>query len=199
MKERIIETSLQEFLAHGIRQMTMQKLVLSLGISTKTMYKYFDNKEELLEECLKVHYKDTDKEIDYILDGSPNPVASIYRIYSKTIELDFGTNHLFYHDLNYYYPDLQDKVIKQYSSGALETLTRVINQGINEGYFLNYLKPPVVLQTLSVLYTSVTRSNVYKTFGMKRELINHTIVIYLRGICTDKGLQIMDQLKGISN
>jgi AcrR family transcriptional regulator len=199
MKEKIIETSLQEFLKHGIRQMTMQKLVLPLGISTKTMYKYFNNKEELLEECLKEHYRDAAKEMDKIFDGSPNPVVSIYRVYSKTIELDFGTNHLFYHDLNYYYPDLQDKVIKQYSNGALETLNELITQGINEDYFLNYLKAPVVLQTLTVLYTSVTRSNAYKDFVMKRELINHTIVIYLRGICTDKGLQIMNQLKEISN
>src|SRR5277367_6320690 len=127
MKEKIIETSLLEFLKHGIRKMTMQKLVLALGISTKTMYKYFGNKEELLEECLKIHYKESDKEVKNILEGSPNVVVSICSIYSKAIELDFGTNYLFYHDLNYYYPELQDKVIKQYSSGAFKTLTGLID------------------------------------------------------------------------
>ena len=199
MKEKIIETSLQEFLTHGIRKMTMQKLVLPLGISTKTLYKYFNNKEELLEECLKVHYKVSDKEMQNILEGSPNVVVSICRVYSKAIELDFGTNHLFYFDLNHYYPELQDKVIKQYSSGAFETLTALIDQGINEGYFLSYLKAPVVLETLTVLYTSITRYSVYDKFGLKRELINHTIAIYLRSICTDKGLQTINKLKELSH
>ena len=177
----------------------MQKLVLALGISTKTMYKYFGNKEELLEQCLKIHYSEADKEVKNILEGSPNVVESVCRIYSKAIETDFGTNHLFYYDLNHYYPELQDRVIKQYSNGALETLTGLINQGINEGYFLSYLKAPVVLETLTILYASVTRSNVYKKFGLKRELINQTINIYLRGICTAKGLEVINQLKGSSN
>jgi AcrR family transcriptional regulator len=198
MKEKIVETSLRQFLEHGIRNMTMRKLVLTLGISTKTMYKYFSDKEELLEECLKVHYKGMDKAIIEMLRGSPNPAVSLVRVYSKSTELDFGTNHLFYHDLNHYYPDLQDKVIKHYSSGALETITGLIQQGINEGYFLDYLKAAVVLETLTVLYSSITRYNAYKKFGMKRELIKHTIMIYLRGICTDKGLQIINQMKEIS-
>jgi AcrR family transcriptional regulator len=199
MREKIIETSLQQFLAHGIREITMQKLVLALGISTKTMYKYFDNKEALLEECLKLNYKGADSGIKEMLDGSPNVVASLVRVYSKSMEIDFGTSHLFYHDLNYYYPDLQDKAIKQYSRGALEIITGLVQQGIDEGYYLDYLKAPIVLETLSVLYASVTRSNVYKEFGMKRELVKHTILIYLRGICTGKGLQIINELKEFSS
>jgi AcrR family transcriptional regulator len=179
--------------------MTLQKLVLQLGISTKTMYKYFNNKEELLEECLKVHYTVSNAGMQKILEGSPNVVESIYRIYLKGLEMDFGTNHLFYHDLNYYYPDLQDKIINQYSKRALDMITGLIQQGINEGYFLDYLKPPVVLETLTVLYASVTRSNAYKDFDKKAQLINHTIAIYLRGICTEKGLPIINALKEFSN
>src|SRR5476649_2539605 len=99
MKDKIVETSLKQFLEHGIRKMTLQKLVLKLGISTKTMYKYFRDKEELLEECLNVHYKEADKGIKEMLGDSPNPVVSLVRVYSKSIELDFGTNQLFYHDL----------------------------------------------------------------------------------------------------
>jgi len=63
---------------------------------------------------------------------------------------------------------------------------------------LAYLKAPIVLESLTVMYASVTRNNTYKDFTMKRELIKHTIVIYLRGICSDKGLAIITQLKEMS-
>ena len=56
MKEEILQTSLKQFLKHGIREMSIQKLVEPMGISTKTVYKYFKNKEELLEEALHLHY-----------------------------------------------------------------------------------------------------------------------------------------------
>jgi len=196
MREKIIEVSLQQFFNYGIREMTMQKLVLPLGISTKTMYKYFSNKEELLEECLKLHYKEIDKGLLSVIDGSPNAVISLCNVYAKSIELDFGTNHLFYHDLNYYYPELQDKVINLYSHKAGEILTGVIARGIADGDFQANLQPLLVLKALAVLYVSVTRNEVFKDFDAEpAELIKHTINVYLRGICTSKGLQIFDQHK----
>ena len=194
MKEKIIETSLLEFLKHGIRKMTMQKLALALGISTKTMYKYFDNKEELLEKCLIVHYKETDKKLLEIKDNSPNMVVALCAVFAKSMELDFGTNHLFYHDLNYYYPELQDKTIKLYSNKAGEILTGIVEKGIADGDFQGHLQAPIILTAMSVLYRSVTRSEEYKTLRVKpSELIKHTIDVYLRGICTDKGLIIFKQ------
>jgi len=45
MKEKIIEIALQQFLKHGIRKMTVQKLTGPLGVSTKTVYNFFNNKE----------------------------------------------------------------------------------------------------------------------------------------------------------
>jgi AcrR family transcriptional regulator len=198
MKEKIIETSLLEFLKHGIRKMTMQKLVLALGISTKTMYKYFNNKEELLEECLIIHYKETDKKLLEIRDSSPNMVVALCAVFAKSMELDFGTNHLFYHDLNYYYPELQDKTIKLYSNKAGEILTGIVEKGIVDGDFQGHLQAPVILTAISILYRSVTRSEEYKTFKVKpSELIKHTIDVYLRGICTDRGLIIFNQHKNL--
>jgi AcrR family transcriptional regulator len=196
MKEQVIATSLKQFLAHGIRNMTMQKLASAMGISTKTMYKFFADKEQLLEECLKVHYSAMDEEMKSISNSSPNPVAFICGIYDKSMELDFGANHLFYHDLNYYYPELQDKVISQMSGHIIDILTGAIKSGIAEGYFLSYLQPAVVLEVLSVLYTSVTRHDTYKKFDIPpRALAGHTIDIYLRGICTEKGLKIINEIK----
>jgi len=198
MKEKIIETSLQEFLAHGIRQMTMQKLVVPLGISTKTMYKYFSNKEDLLEECLIIHYKETDKKLLEITDSSPNMVIALYSVFAKSMDVDFGANHLFYHDLNYYYPELQDKAIKLYSSKAGEILIDIIEKGILDGDFQGHLQAPIILTAIGVLYRSVTRNEAYKMFEVKpSELMKHTIDVYLRGICTSKGLLIFNQHKSL--
>ena len=196
MKEKIIKTALQEFLKHGIRQMTMQKLVLPLGISTKTMYKYFSNKEELLEECLRIHYKETHKMLLEIKDSSPNMVVALCSVFDKSMDVDFGANHLFYHDLNYYYPELQDKAIKLNSSRAGEILIGIIEKGILDGDFQGHLQAPIILTAIGVLYRSVTRNEVYKMFEAKpSELIKHTTDVYLRGICTDKGLLIFNQHK----
>ena len=196
MKEDIVEKSLQAFLEQGIRSMTMQKLAAALGISTKTLYKYFADKEALLEACLMAHYAGMDQEIKGIVAAEPNPVDFICALYEKSTALDFGANYLFYHDLNHYYPDLQDKVIVRNAGLIGDILTSTLQLGIDDGYFLPYLQPLVVLQAITVLYTSVTRFDTYSNFNLSpEELVKHTIDIYLRGICTDKGLQIINRIK----
>jgi len=198
MKEKIVEASLKQFLTDGIRSNTVQKLASAQGISTKTVYKYFADKEALLEECLKVHYSQADVQMTQMLADKPNPVAFLCAIYAKSMETDFGTNHAFYHDLNYYYPELQDKAIKNFSHNAVKILLSAIAKGVSEGYFLPYLKPAVVLEALSVLYASVTRHPTYKKYKLApAQLVKHTIDVYLRGICTEKGLIIFNQIKGI--
>lgn len=196
LKEQIIEKSLKEFLEHGIRSMTMQKLASAMAMSTKTLYKFFADKEALLEACLNVLYAGMDREVKTIVDAEPNPVDFIWGVYAKATALDFGANHLFYHDLNHYYPDLQDKVIIRNAGAIGGMLTGALRLGINEGYFLPYLKPQVVLTALNILYTSVTRFDTYKNFNLTpAELVKHTIDIYLRGICTDKGLAVINSKK----
>lgn len=193
MKAQIVEKTLKEFLEHGIRSMTMQKLASALGISTKTLYKFFADKEALLEACLTVHYSGIDQKIKDLVDAEPNPVDFICTIYAKSTALDFGANYLFYHDLNHYYPELQDKVITRNTGLIGELMTGALQLGIDEGYFLPGLKPLVVLTALTVLYASVTRFDTYKNFNLAPgELVKHTIDIYLRGICTDKGLAIIN-------
>src|SRR4030095_15106593 len=129
-KEKIIEDSLQYFLKHGIRKMTMQKLVEALGLSTKTVYKYFADKEELLRHCLLVHYSGLANNLIVLEKESPNPVNAISRLWREAINLDFGITHVFYHDLNYYYPQIQDEVLNKIFTKNPTILRNLIEKGI---------------------------------------------------------------------
>lgn len=58
LRERIIETAVEAFSAHGIKSITMDDIATSLGISKRTLYEVFSDKETLLEEyILKVRKK----------------------------------------------------------------------------------------------------------------------------------------------
>src|ERR1700688_4665834 len=114
MREDIIKVSLAGFLKHGIRKMTVQNLVSPLGISTKTVYKYFQNKEDLLRDCLILYYSRLLNEILETIENFPHPVHALVNSWNLIIEADFGITRVFYHDLNFYYPVLQDEILKKY-------------------------------------------------------------------------------------
>src|SRR5687768_228063 len=109
MKEAILQTSLQQFLQYGIREMSIQKLIKPLGISTKTVYKYFTNKEEPLEKALYLVHSQP-----YPALGAPevdqNGAWLVFDLWLAGVEQEFQVNKLFFEDLHGYYPELAKKV-----------------------------------------------------------------------------------------
>jgi AcrR family transcriptional regulator len=187
-KKEIAEQCLQRFLTSGIRKMTLQKIVAPLGISTKTVYKYFPDKEALLEYCLDLHYSRLLKGIEPILN-SGSPVVQLFQIWIHATRADFGASHIFYHDLNYYYPRLQDKMIRKHARTTSQPVLEMFEAGIAQGYFRKDLQPPVVLEGISVIYTTLTRTDQFAKYKLAPfTLAANTVEVFLRGICTAKGL-----------
>jgi AcrR family transcriptional regulator len=189
VKEKIVETALRRFLQYGIRSMTIKKLVEPMGISTKTVYKYFGSKEALLAECLKILY--TGYYNEFILnlnskDGAVNKLLAVFRsAYSK----DFGTSHAFFYDLNYYYPDLQNAAIERTEQNYGSMLIPLIEKGIEEGYFAKEINPAIALDGIATLYTAITRSEKYRDYHYPHELFKNLVEVYVRGMCTEKGIR----------
>jgi hypothetical protein len=103
---------------------------------------------------------------------------------------------VFYHDLNYYYPDLQDKIQAKELSGYGIYMLQNLNKAIAQGFIISNINPSVVLHTFGILYRSLTRSNEYIKYDLSPfELAANSITIYLRGICTDEGLRILNTTK----
>jgi AcrR family transcriptional regulator len=190
LKERIVEAALDQFLKHGIREMTIKKLIEPMGISTKTVYKYFKSKEDLLSECLTVLYDGLYNEFAAILSRGDDPVTTLLILFRGTVVKDFGVNHQFFYDLNHYYPELQNAAITRSSKNYGSLLLPLMQRGIDEGYFHDFLSPEVALKGIVILYSSITRSDEHKHFkGGSYKLFKNLVEVYIRGMCTEKGLK----------
>ncbi len=193
IKERIVEVALKQFLAQGIRHMTMMKLVEPLGISTKTVYKYFRSKEELLAECLTVLYTGYFHEFNEIAQNNDNPVNILHLLFRMTLEKDFGMNRDFFHDLNYYYPELQNSAIRRDAENYAGLLIPLVQRGIKEGFFTSDLDPELALKGIVSLYTTITRGEEYRNFsGNPYLLFKNLVEVYIKGMCTPLGLIELD-------
>ena len=170
--------------------MTIQKLVAPLGISTKTVYKHFRDKEDLLRACLSVHYTGLLDQANAIGDQCPNAAVALENIWKRAIQTDFGVNHVFYHDLNHYYPELQDEILKKHGRKIEKALLLLIKKGMDEGLFRKGLDPRIIFEAMTVMYRSLTRAADFRKFRIApEELARQTVQVYLRGLCTEKGLK----------
>ena len=60
LRERIIDTAVEAFSAR-YQSITMDDIATSLGISKRTLYEVFSDKETLLEECILKGQKEGDE------------------------------------------------------------------------------------------------------------------------------------------
>ncbi|WP_319590838.1 helix-turn-helix domain-containing protein [uncultured Draconibacterium sp.] len=188
VKEKILSRATEEFLKNGIKCMSVQKLVVPLGISTKTFYKYFKNKEELLEEVLTLLYIQQFKRIEED-SNTENPIHLLLQIWSMAFQRENDVNHKFYYDLHQYYPEVESRVENRVGQDFWKEFRHLINIGIENDLFLKTTQPDVVLEAISVLYSVSVRTEQFEKFGLSPTIIfQNTLAVLIRGICTSKGL-----------
>ena len=193
MKKEILQNSLKYFLKHGIRGMSNNKLVELLGISTKTMYKHFTNKEELLEEVLYLYHNMQYEKLEN-LSTSQNAACLFFDVWQLAVETEYKVNKVFYDDLSYYYPELEKKVEKAIGKKFEKFFLAIIQRGIEEGSFRKEIPPEVALQSVLVLHRAAVRNERFKKFRLSaNDLLLDTTAVYIRGLCTDEGIHALDK------
>jgi AcrR family transcriptional regulator len=192
MKEEILKTALQQFISNGIREMSVQKLVSQLGISTKTFYKYFENKEVLLEDVLRLNYNQQFMQLEKLVQQK-NPGVLFYEIWQQATLKEYTISNRFFHDLNYYYPTLQQKIESEIGGKFWLQIKQIIIDGITDGVFRADINPDIILESIAVLLDKIARTEQFLKFNVQAdEIFKNSIAIIIRGICTSKGLDDLE-------
>jgi AcrR family transcriptional regulator len=74
IRERIISYAREHFMHEGFSKVTLDEIAAELGMSKKTLYKYFEDKEDLLRAGIEENLRNIAGEIDKIT-GSDGPFA----------------------------------------------------------------------------------------------------------------------------
>ena len=86
MRDKILEKSNELFLNLGFKSVTMDEIASSLGVSKKTIYKYFKNKTELIDTVTHRMFDTICSGIDDICELELNPIEELFSI--KRLVLD---------------------------------------------------------------------------------------------------------------
>lgn len=133
LRERIIETAVEAFSAHGIKSITMDDIATSLGISKRTLYEVFSDKETLLEECILKGQKEGDEFLRNVLATSENVLEVLLKCYQRSIEQFHATNKKFFEDIKKY-PKAYELMTSRHNQDSEETVN-FFKEGVKQGIF----------------------------------------------------------------
>lgn len=194
--ERIIEGSLELFLQAGIKSVTMDDIARHLGMSKKTIYQFFKDKNELVIELIKKRLKDDENEMAEILSKSTNVIEGMINMMKCSEEIFSRANPIVIHDLQKYHPEAW----KEFQNFKSEVIVRTLEELLTKGIVQGYIRPNIdvrimarmrVVQVETGFNTAIFPANEFNIWKVQSQLLEH----FNFGICTLKGYKLLDEYK----
>ena len=174
----------------------MDSLANQLGMSKRTIYEIFSDKDELLIAVLTSMAQKQKELVKKVLDESENSIVAIFRMLEINRDYFQDISPAFQADLKKYHND----VLMNNSDGPdlpdYRNNQQVIENGIREGLFRKEINPDLANRCLYNLGRSIVDHNLYPyELFSRRNVIRNIFINYLRGISTPKGLDLINRLE----
>ena len=190
LRERIIKTANAQFQTLGIKEVRMDDIAATLGISKRTLYQLFSNKEELLYEGLKYGHRlsvEKAKQLIRSANGTMDVILSLYNLYLNQIK---GVNKNYFRELKKY-----PKVVEERRKKSRQNEHKVrawLESGIKEGIFRADTNFEALLYILTENLEFITTNTMFDNYTIE-QMSNTFILAYLRGVSTPKGQEIIEE------
>jgi len=194
VKEKIISGARQLFSKYGIRSITMDMIAEQLGVSKRTIYENFKDKDELLKYCIDEGMTEQRAKIYELIKNSENVIDATFNFIKYSINIYKTFNLLFYYDIQKYYPESCELKIKQNDKQNLDRTIELLNQGKSEYLFRNEINVEIVARLISEQFKILNNQDVFpESKFSKIEVFENIVINFIRGIATEKGLQLIEK------
>ena len=184
----------------GFRSMTMAELASQLGMSKKTLYQYFNDKQDLVNAIVDQEIRVTQEECCNTTEQSKDAVHEIL-ITLDCFTKDFkDVNPVVMSELQKFYPSAYQKFIRHKDTFVYMIIANNLRRGIEEKLYREDINIDVLtkfrLESIFMAFNQkVFPSNKYDLVTTTSVLIEH----FLYGIVTEKGFKLINKYKNIWN
>ncbi|WP_297329559.1 TetR/AcrR family transcriptional regulator [uncultured Bacteroides sp.] len=184
LRERIVDVAVKSFSIHGIKSITMDDIAASLGISKRTLYEVFPDKETLLEECILKEQQEADVFIQKVLKTSSNVLEVLLKCYLRSIEKFHATNKRFFEDIKKY-PRAYE-LMKRDNNRSSEDTIRFFKEGVTQGIFRDDVNFAIINLLVREQLDLLMNTDLCDRYSFL-EVYESIMFTFLRGISTEKG------------
>jgi len=192
-RQKIIEEASVMFRTYGIRAVTMDMLAGEMGISKRTIYEIFSDKDELLNGVLETMKEKQHKLVADIMNGSENVIEAIFRIMDVMTEHFINMSPAFKLDMKKHHNDI---VLRLRETGELPYYsdnTDILLRGIKEGLFRRDIDISIANKCLLEVVRISDDKDLFPSENFSStDVIRDFFINYVRGISTQKGLDLIN-------
>ncbi|MCK8480235.1 TetR/AcrR family transcriptional regulator [Psychroserpens algicola] len=186
-KSELLQCAITKFTKFGSKHVTLDELAKELGISKKTIYSFFKNKEELviasIESLLNAYTEDINRLIN---SNGKDPILSVILIYQRGFEYLKYFKPSFLFGLEKYYP----KAFKLFNDFSEDLCNNIVSVLLKKAQQQGDLKPETDIDLLVKIYFFRVDNLLFKDNNLfemysKEALLKHMVIYNLQGVVSD--------------
>ncbi len=156
MKNLIENEAIKQISQYGFKKFTMSDIAKSAKISKKTIYKYYDSKENLIEELIdSIIKREISENSSIVASNDPIPVKLEKLI---MINLNQELPIHFINELQYQYPQIW-VCIDEFARFKKTCAEDLITQGVSEGIIRDDISPKLIVMGIESIVFGIIEQN----------------------------------------
>ena len=190
MRERVIVAASKAFLEKGVKAVTMDHVARVLKMSKRTIYQLFKDKEALLLACYEKQHKQDQAMMERMAANAGNVLEALLEIFAYRMRTVGALRPSHFEGVSKY-----DSIYVFRRTTFEQDRQRAIAfmaDGVKQGVFREGVDFDLVYVMIDNLITWVMTSEHFAINRIDYLFINSTLVV-VRGICTQKGIDIIDR------
>ncbi len=193
-RETIIKSAAEMFVEQGIKAVRMDDIARHIGVSKRTLYEMFGDKEELLYQCLSYYVQERDRRHAELGAQAQNVLEAMLLVFGDVMD-SAEVSHRLQSNLRRFYPKVYERLVaERCSRDGLEQFKVALLRGVDEGYFQGVVDFNLAISLLRYSVEGLMlRKDVLLSHNMStNDALVFLIVNFLRGISTERGMRFID-------
>lgn len=184
------------FMRYGIRSVSMDDIAAQLGMSKKTIYQFFGDKDELVDAVMEVEIGRMQNDCSTCSFSARDAVDEIFMSIEQIQDQMQNMNQMVLYDLEKFHHKTYLKFRAHKDNYLYKFIADNIERGMNEGLYRPELNVGIIarfrLETMMMAFNiDLFPTKKFSMVEVTSELIEH----YVYGLATNKGYKLIEKYK----
>ena len=184
----ILEQVRKLYQRYGIKSVTMDDVASHLGISKKTVYEHFTDKEDLVRQVLLLEHDRRCESMAAIEGRNLNAVEELFEFYKMINTMFIEYNPSMEYDVRKYYPGLCIRLKDVWRKRMYESAYENLLKGKKEGLYRKELNARIIARMHVFRTESLFDNDMFSIEELTSFKMFHEVFIYhLQGVLSHEG------------
>jgi TetR/AcrR family transcriptional regulator, cholesterol catabolism regulator len=191
IKERIIAKAREQFFRYGVKSVTMDDIAGELGISKKTIYQHFEDKDAIVHQLMLTEMDQDKCDWDILNESSKNVIEKTVKSMDIFKQAFTEINPSTFFDIKKYHPKTWALFQEHKQNFILGAIRQDLLEGIEQGFFRPEIKVDILakmrMEQIELGFDpQMFPPNKFSIIEVELTMLDH----FIRGVLTEKGLEV---------